>query len=136
MNPCMLTIHQVVKDDTDVELSSIEDWLTVWNRYMAIYCLKYPHEQAKLAKHLEAVRDIADSKGNWCSYDKDFRSLIEQVRWGNIYMELYVNTRLTSSQSIKTTYSNKELSKTIPRGAFFLFYPGKQCNVGLSYRFA
>lgn len=60
MKPCMLTIHQVVKDDTDVELSSIEDWLTVWNRYMAIYCLKYPHEQAKLAKHPEAVRDIAD----------------------------------------------------------------------------
>lgn len=52
MKPCMLAIHQMVKDDTDVELSSIEDWLTVWNRYMAIYCLKYPHEQAKLAKHL------------------------------------------------------------------------------------
>lgn len=51
-------------------------------------------------------------------------------------MELYVNTRLTSSQSIKTTNSNKELSKTIPRRAFFLFHPGKQCNVGLSYRLA
>lgn len=118
--PCMLTIHQVVKDDTDVEISSLEDWLTVCNRYMTIYCIKYPHEQAKLAKHLAAVKDIADSKCNWYCYDKDFRSLIEQsqVKWGDIYIELYVNARLTSSQSIKTTNSRKEFRKTIPRGFF------------------
>lgn len=49
-------------------------------------------------------------------------------------MELYVNTRLTSSQSIKTTNSNKELSKTIPRGAFFLISSRKavQCRSFLS----
>lgn len=105
----------------------MNNWLTAWNRYMAIYYIKYPHEQAKLAKHLEAVRDIADAKGNWYSYDKDFRSLIEQgqVQWGDVHMELYVNTRLTSSQSIKTTNSHKELSKTIPRGACFQFHSGK-----------
>lgn len=45
---------------------------------MAINCITDPQEQAKLAKHLEAVRDIADAKDNWYSYDKDFRSLIEQ----------------------------------------------------------
>lgn len=137
MKPGMLTIHQVERDDTDGELSSMNDWLTAWNRYMAIYCIKYPHEQAKLAKHLEAVRDIADAKGNWYSYDKDFRSLIEQgqVQWGDVHMELYVNARLTSSQSIKTTNSHKELSKTIPRGACFQFHSGKQCNAGLACRF-
>lgn len=53
----MLTIHQVEREDTDGELSSMNDWLTAWNRYMAIY----PHEHAKLAKHLEAVRDIAEN---------------------------------------------------------------------------
>uniref|UniRef100_A0A8W8JFT3 Uncharacterized protein n=1 Tax=Magallana gigas TaxID=29159 RepID=A0A8W8JFT3_MAGGI len=132
-----LTIHQVEREDTDGELSSMNDWVTAWNRYMTIYCIKYPHEQAKLAKNLEAVRDIADAKGNWYSYDKDFRSLIEQghVQWGDVHMELYVNTRLTSSQSIKTTNPHKELSKTIPRGACFQFHTGKQCNAGLSCRF-
>lgn len=72
MKPGMLTIPQVEREDTDGELSSTNDQLTALNRYMAIYCLKHPHEQAKLAKHLEAVRDIADAKGNWYSYNKDF----------------------------------------------------------------
>lgn len=43
MKPGMLTIHQLKKDDTDVELSSIDDWLTAWNRYVPIYCIKYQH---------------------------------------------------------------------------------------------
>lgn len=50
-------------------------------------------------------------------------------------MELYVNARLTSSQSIKAINPHKELSKTIPRGACFQFNSGKQCNSGLSCRF-
>lgn len=36
------------------KLFSINDWLTALNKYMAIYGIKHPHEQAKLAKHLEA----------------------------------------------------------------------------------
>lgn len=81
----------------------MNDWLTAYNRNMAIYCIKNPYEQAKLAKNLEADRNIADSKGNWYSY---FRSLIEQyqVLWGDFYMELYINARLTSSPSIKTIH--------------------------------
>lgn len=31
MKPSMLTIHQVEKDDSDGELSSMNDWLTAWN---------------------------------------------------------------------------------------------------------
>lgn len=40
MKPGMLTIHQVEREDTDGELSSMNDWLTALNRYMAIYCIK------------------------------------------------------------------------------------------------
>lgn len=88
MKPGMLLIHQVERDDTNGELSSMNDWLTGWNRNMAIYCMKYPQEQAKLAKHLEAVRDIADAISNWYSYNKDSRYLIKQghVQWGYVYM--------------------------------------------------
>lgn len=77
-------------------MSSMNDWITALNRYMAIYCIKYPHDQAKLAKHLEAVRDIADAENNLYSYDKDFRSLIEQVQvhWRDVHIEFYLNARL------------------------------------------
>lgn len=78
MKPGMLTIHQLKKDDTDGELSSIDDQLTAWNRYVPIYCIKYQHGQSKLAKHLEAARDIADTEDNWYSQDKDFRAMIKQ----------------------------------------------------------
>lgn len=58
-----------------------------------------------------------------------------QVKWGDIYMKQYVNARLTSSQSIKTTNLRKELSRTILRDACFQLHFGKQCNVCLAYRF-
>uniref|UniRef100_A0A8W8ML94 Uncharacterized protein n=1 Tax=Magallana gigas TaxID=29159 RepID=A0A8W8ML94_MAGGI len=84
-SPGKLTIHQVENDSqTEVTLSSMHDWLTAWNRFAAIYCIKYPEQQAKLAKHFESVRDIADAKGNWKAYDTDFRMLVAQgqVSWG------------------------------------------------------
>ncbi|XP_061195879.1 uncharacterized protein LOC133204127 [Saccostrea echinata] len=92
-----LTIHQVENDaENKSNVSSMHDWITAWNRYAAIYCIKYPEQQSKLAKHLEAVRDIADAKGNWKNYDAEFRQLVSQgqVAWGDVHMELYVNARL------------------------------------------
>jgi hypothetical protein len=56
----------------------MHDWITAWNRFSAIYCLKFPNEQAELAKHLEAVINIADGRGNWQTYDVDFRTLVAQ----------------------------------------------------------
>ncbi|XP_061165169.1 uncharacterized protein LOC133174133 [Saccostrea echinata] len=84
-SPGKLTIHQVENDSSnDASVSSMHDWLTAWNRFSAIYCMKYTDQQAKLAKHLEAVREIADAKGNWKGYDTDFRMLVAQgqVAWG------------------------------------------------------
>lgn len=40
MKPGMPTIHQVEREAIDEEFSFMNDWLTVWNRYMAIYCIK------------------------------------------------------------------------------------------------
>ncbi|XP_062601836.1 uncharacterized protein LOC134263501 [Saccostrea cucullata] len=96
----------------------MHDWLTAWNRFSAIYCMKYPDQQAQLAKHLEAVREIADAKGNWKDYDRDFRTLVAQgqVAWGDVHMELYVNARLTTS-------------------ACFQYHSGKHCQAGMSCRF-
>lgn len=134
-----LTIHQVdndLLDDTSV--SSMHDWLTAWNRFSAIYCMKYPDQQAKLAKHLEAVREIADAKGNWKDYDRDFRTLVAQgqVAWGDVHMELYVNARLTTSQATKLSKSNKDVQyKSIPKGACFQYHSGKHCQAGMSCRF-
>lgn len=68
----------------------MHDWLTAWNIFSAFYCMKYPEHQAKLSKHLEAVRDIADVNGNWKGYGADFRVFVTQgqIAWDEVYMEL------------------------------------------------
>uniref|UniRef100_A0A8W8I4T9 Retrotransposon gag domain-containing protein n=1 Tax=Magallana gigas TaxID=29159 RepID=A0A8W8I4T9_MAGGI len=112
-SPGKLTIHQVENDSqSEVTLSSMHDWLTAWNRFAAIYCIKYPEQQAKLAKHLESVRDIADAKGNLKAYDTDFRMLVAQgqVSWGDVHIELYVNARLRTALSSKPNKSHKDMS--------------------------
>lgn len=138
-SPGKLTIHQVENDSqSEVTLSSMHDWLTAWNRFAAIYCIKYPEQQAKLAKHLESVRDIADAKGNWKAYDTDFRMLVAQgqVSWGDVHMELYVNARLTTALSSKPNKSHKDMSySSMPRGVCFQYHSGKNCSAGLSCRF-
>ena len=61
-----LIIHQVDKDEPSSESNpSMHDWITAWNRYVTIYCMKFPEQHANLAKHIEAVRDIADARGDW-----------------------------------------------------------------------
>ena len=127
-----LIIHQVDKDESSSDSNpSMHDWITAWNRYVTIYCMKFPEQHANLAKHMEAVRDIADARGDWKTYDLEFRNLISQgqVNWGDIHMELYVNARLNTSQLTKAggTRTNVE---NIPKGACFPYHSGKQCNAG------
>jgi hypothetical protein len=86
-DPGKLTIRQLdTNGESELTVSTMHDWITAWNRFSAIYCLKFRNEQAKLAKHLEAVRNIADARGNWQTYDIviDFRTLVAhvEVEWG------------------------------------------------------
>lgn len=131
-----ITIHQLDNESqNEVSVASMHDWLTAWNRFSAIYCIKYPDQQARLAKHLEVVRDIADAKGNWNGYDMDFRMLIAQgqVEWGDVHMELYVNARLATSQSTKPNKGSKDIQySSMPRGVCFQYHSGKHCSAGFS----
>lgn len=68
----------------------------------------------------------------------DFRMLIAQgqVEWGDVHMELYVNARLTTSQSTKPYKGSKDIEySSMPRGVCFQYHSGKHCSAGLSCRF-
>ncbi|KAK3106089.1 hypothetical protein FSP39_012562 [Pinctada imbricata] len=127
-------IKQLDKRDSDKqEIQSLSDWITAWNRYAAIYCTKYNDKHLQLAKHMETVRDIAEVKGNWRFYDKEFRQLISQgqVTWGDIHMELYVNARLSATTATKSNnLGTKRHNVPIPKGACYQFHSGKICNAG------
>lgn len=84
--------------------------LTARNSFSAIYCIKYPEQQARLAKHLKAIKDIADARDNLNGNGTDFRKLIaqEQIEWGDVHKELYVSARL-KTQSTKPSNGGKDI---------------------------
>lgn len=45
-----ITIYQLdTESQNEVSVASMHDWLTAWNRFSAIYCIRYPDQQAMLA---------------------------------------------------------------------------------------
>ncbi|XP_056017194.1 uncharacterized protein LOC130053735 [Ostrea edulis] len=140
-----VVIHNMrSENDDDVRDGSLSlnDWVTAWNRYATIYCIKYTSAQPKLAKHMESVKQIAEDKGDWRKYDKEFRELIEQgeVEWGDVHMEIYVNARPKQSEKrlskIATERSTLGKYEEIPHGACFAFHKaGRYCTLGASCKF-
>ena len=60
---------------TPKKIVSIEQWLTAFHTYVAIYCEKHPKEIPNLMKYGETIRDIASRGGDWSYYDEHFRFL-------------------------------------------------------------
>ena len=72
------------------KLNSIQQWVTAFHTFMAIYCQKFAGDTAALLKYCETVRAIANKNGNWAYYDEQFRYLRqsasdryprEEVQW-------------------------------------------------------
>lgn len=140
-----VVIHNMRSTDDDEVRDgslSLHDWVTAWNRYVTIYCIKDTLAQPKLAKHMESVRQIAEEKGDWRKYDKEFRELIEQgeVEWGDVHMEIYVNARLKQSEkkSSKITPDRSSFGayEEVPQGSCFAYHKaGRYCRLGSSCKF-
>ena len=51
---------------------TIDQWLTAFNVFVAVYTIKTPKAISSLMKYCEVVRDIAAKQGNWSYYDEQF----------------------------------------------------------------
>ena len=51
----------------------MNQWLSPFNIFVAIYSEKPPTDIPKLMKYCEIVRDIAAKPGDWLYYDEQFR---------------------------------------------------------------
>ena len=49
---------------------TIDQWLTAFNVFVAVYTIKTPSAISSLKKYCEVVRDIAAKQGNWRYYDE------------------------------------------------------------------
>ena len=54
-------------------IHSLNQWLTAFNTFVAIYVEKYPSDAPQLMKYCEVVREIAFKPGDWLFYDEHFR---------------------------------------------------------------
>ena len=54
------------------KVTSIIDWVSVFQIFVAIYCVKFPNQTPNLMKFCEMVYVIATRGGNWPYYDKQF----------------------------------------------------------------
>jgi len=47
------------------KITNINQWISAFNAFVAIYVVRFPHEAPKLMKYCEIVRDIAAKFGDW-----------------------------------------------------------------------
>ena len=67
---------------------TIDQWLTTFNVFVAVYTIKTPSAINSLMKYCEVVRDIAAKQGNWRYYDEQIRFLRQskpdRYPWDNV----------------------------------------------------
>ena len=76
------------------KIQTINQWLSAFNIFVAIYSEKLPTDTPKLMKYCEIVRDIAAKLGDWLYYDQQFRFIRQsappQYPWDAIHWELWL----------------------------------------------
>lgn len=56
-------------------VQSIEQWVSAFQVFVAIYSEKAPYDTSALMKHGSVIRELASQGANWKFYDENFRSI-------------------------------------------------------------
>ena len=72
------------------KVMNIFDWLATFGTFMAVRSDPNTDMFNKLLKHQQTVQSIAKNNGDWKTYDKKFRKLVELglCKWGQVKEEL------------------------------------------------
>ena len=124
---------------------TIDQWLTAFNVFVAVYTVKAPNSISSLMKYCEVVRDIAAKQGNCRYYDEQFRFLRqskpERYPWDNVAWELWhqalnsslVVSRQHNNHDFRTHRPNQRPFQSFPKGVCWRFHSGEFCR-GCSFR--
>ena len=119
---------------------TIDQWLTAFNVFVAVYTIKTPSAISSLMKYCEVVRDIAAKQGNWRYYDKQFRFLRQskpdRYPWDNVAWELWhqalhsslTTSRPNSNNDFRTRRPNQRPFQSFPKGVCWRFHAGQFCR--------
>ena len=124
------------------KITHINQWISAFNTFVAIYVVKFPHEAPKLMKYCEIVRDIAAKLGDWLFYDEQFRLLRQNAPtkypWDAVHWELWLRVRFLGRQTSSIgdrPQSNRSRShqSPFPKGTCWAFQSGRFCGSGCKF---
>ena len=76
------------------KITHINQWISAFNTFVAIYVVRFPHETPKLMEYSEIVRDIAAKIEDWLFCDEQFRLLRQNAStkypWDGVHWELWL----------------------------------------------
>ena len=119
---------------------TIDQWLTAFNVFVAVYTIKTPSAISSLKKYCEVVRNIAAKQGNWRYYDEQFRFLRQskpdRYPWDNVAWELWhqalhsslTTSRPNSNNDFRTRRPNQRPFHSFPKGVCRRFHAGQLCS--------
>jgi len=124
------------------KITNINQWISAFNAFVAIYVVRFPHEAPKLMKYCEIVRDIAAKFSDWVFYDDQFR-LLQQIApnkypWDAVHWELWLKVtfrgRQTSSIGDRPQGTRPRSHQSpFPKGTCWAFQSGRFCGGGCKF---
>ena len=124
------------------KVASINQWISAFNTFVAIYVVRFPNEAPKLLKYCEIVRDIAAKFGDWLFYDEQFRLLRQtapnKYPWDAVHWELWLKVTFRGRQPPFTgdrPNNNRPRSNQLPfpKGTCWAFQAGRFCGSGCKF---
>ena len=118
------------------KIQSLNQWLTAFYTFVAIYVKKYPSDAQRLMKYCEVVGDIASKPGDWMFYEEQFRYIRQSAAvsypWDTIHWELWLRA-VTNFRAKPATPADKVSPRsrgrqTFPRGTCWAFQGGRFCG--------
>lgn len=116
------------KDKTDL-LSQLQ-WSTAWAVYAAVYLRQHPSAVQGLFVHQFQVHRVMAAGGDWATYDRSVRRLVQKRRrgWGAPNADLELQARLSTSSAATASPPPKKKSRDdVPPGYCFNFHRTGNC---------
>ena len=114
------------------KIQSLNQWLTAFNNFVAIYMERYPSDAPRLMKYCKVMRDIASKPGDWLFYDYQFRYIRQSAPvshpWDTIHWELWLRAVTNFHARPAMPVDKVSPHQTFSRGTCWAFQGGRFCG--------
>ena len=99
-------------------VQSIEQWVSAFQVFVAIYSEKAPHDTPALRKYGSVIRELASQGANWRFYDGNFRTIrqTQGAPWDQIHAKLWLRCHYFRAKPSTQPSKSKQNGQYIPKG--------------------